>query len=217
MVAVEDVTKVYPTRDGPHTVLDRVSLSVGFGEKVGILGCNGSGKSTLVRILAGVSQPTSGRVVRRMRMSWPLALGGGVHPSLTGLDNLRFICRIYGIDYRSKLEFVEEFSELGRYLHEPLSTYSAGMVGRLSFAVSMAVEFDCFLIDEVTAVGDARFHEKCRRELFEKRGDRAMIMVSHVGSQIREHCSRACVLLDGRIHAFGDVESAYSFYHGNPV
>jgi len=217
MVELENVTKIYPTRDGLHTVLDRVSLSVDFGEKVGILGRNGSGKSTLIRILAGAVRPTSGRVVRGMRLSWPLALGAGLHPSLTGLDNFKFVCRIYGIDYHRKLEFFEDFCELGHYLYEPVKTYSAGMQGRLAFGISMAVEFDCFLIDEVTSVGDARFHDKCREELFEKRGDRAMIMVSHEGNQIRERCGRAYVLLEGRLHAFNDVDSAYDFYHGNAV
>ena len=145
-------------------------------------------------------------------MSWPLAFAGGFQGSLTGLDNLRFICRVYGVSVEDKIDFVQEFSELGRFLREPLKTYSSGMRARLAFALSMAIEFDCFLIDEVITVGDARFHEKCRRELFEKRGDRAMIMVSHEQHIIKDRCSRASVLREGKLIHFGDVDGAYRAY-----
>ena len=121
-----------------------------------------------------------------MTVSWPLAFGGAFQTALTGLDNLRCICRIYGATPEDKIAFVEDFSELGSYLREPVRTYSAGMRARLAFALSMVVEFDCFLIDEIVAVGDARFTEKCRVELFENRGDRAMIIVSHDPTYIRD-------------------------------
>ena len=114
---------------------------------------------------------------------------------------------------RKVIDFVEDFSELGSYLREPVRTYSAGMRARLAFALSMVVEFDCFLIDEIVAVGDARFTEKCRVELFEKRGDRAMIIVSHDPTYIRAHCDRASVLVDGKLHHFDDLDAAFSFYN----
>lgn len=214
MVTIDDVTKRYPIRHGEITVLDGIDLKVAPGEKIGILGRNGAGKSTLIRLIGGAERPTAGTITRTMKVSWPLAFAGGFQGSLTGLDNLRFICRVYGASVEDKADFVEDFSELGRFMREPLKTYSSGMRARLAFALSMAVEFDCFLIDEVITVGDARFHEKCRRELFEKRGDRAMIMVSHEQHIIKNHCSRASVLKDGKLQHFGDVDGAYQFYSG---
>lgn len=213
MIQLDDVVKRYKTRSGMHTVLNGVSLEVNKGDKVGILGRNGAGKSTLIRIISGAELPTQGRVTRRMSVSWPLAFGGAFQGSLTGLDNVRFICRIYDADFNTARPFVEDFSELGKYLKEPVKTYSSGMRARLAFAISMAIEFDCFLIDEVISVGDARFHEKCQHELFEKRRDRTMIIVSHEAHNIREHCARACVLKDGQLREFGDIDAAYADYN----
>lgn len=212
MIAIENVTKVYCTRQGPRTVLDGINLSVKKGEKVGILGRNGAGKSTLIRLISGAELPTSGYIHRGISISWPLAFGGAFQSSLTGIDNLRFICRVYGVDIEPIIPYVEEFSELGTYLREPVKKYSAGMRARLAFAISMAIEFDCFLIDEVVAVGDSRFHEKCHIELFEKRKDRAMIIVSHDAGYIRAHCDHAAVLVDGKLHSFEQVEEAFAFY-----
>lgn len=212
MIALNDVRKAYHTRTGSHTVLDGVDISIARGEKVGILGRNGAGKSTLIRILSGAERPDSGKVYRGMKISWPLAFGGGFQGSLTGLDNLKFICRVYGVDYRDKIDYVEDFSELGEYFREPIRSYSSGMRSRLAFAISMAVEFDCFLIDEIISVGDARFHSKCQVELFEKRRDRAFIMVSHESHNIREHCDRAGVLHDGKIKMFTDIDEAFHHY-----
>ncbi len=212
MIILDRVSKSYPTRSGSHAVLTDLNMTVGRGEKVGILGRNGAGKSTLIRLISGAALPTGGRIMRNMSVSWPLAFAGGFQGSLTGLDNVRFICRVYGTDIDSTLPFVKDFSELGSYLREPVKTYSSGMRARLAFALSMAIEFDCFLIDEVISVGDAGFHGKCQRELFEKRRDRAMIIVSHELHNIRDHCTRACVLHQGRLHPFADVESAHQFY-----
>lgn len=213
MIALESVVKRYLTRQGATTVLDGIDLIVGPGEKIGILGRNGAGKSTLIRLVSGAERPSSGTVRRSMSVSWPLAFGGAFQGSLTGLDNLRFICRIYGIPFEDKIAYVQDFSELGKYLREPVKTYSSGMRARLAFALSMVIEFDCYLIDEVIAVGDARFHAKCQRELFEKRGDRALIMVSHEAHNIREHCTSACVLHDGRLEHFDDIDVAYDSYN----
>jgi capsular polysaccharide transport system ATP-binding protein len=213
MIRLADVSKYYSTRFGSRKVFDNVNLHIAPGERVGILGRNGAGKSTMIRLISGAERPTSGRIERTMSVSWPLAFGGAFQGTLTGLDNLRFICRIYGIDPEDKISFVEEFSELGVYLREPVRSYSSGMRARLAFAISMVIEFDCFLIDEIIAVGDARFHEKCNRELFEKRGNRAMIIVSHDAAYIREHCSRAAVLVDGQLHEKATLDEAFEFYH----
>jgi capsular polysaccharide transport system ATP-binding protein len=212
MIAIANVFKRYPTRSGEITVLNDVSLNIFPGEKIGILGRNGAGKSTMIRLISGAERPTSGSILRHMSVSWPLAFGGAFQGTLTGLDNLRFICRIHNVIADDKVAFVQEFSELGRYLYEPVKSYSSGMRARLAFAISMVVEFDCFLIDEIVAVGDARFNEKCNLELFEKRRDRAMIIVSHQAHYIREHCTRAAVLDKGELLSFSDVEEALAVY-----
>ena len=213
MINLVNITKVYDTRQGPKTVLENISLTIKKGEKIGILGRNGAGKSTLIRLISGAELPTHGHIHRGISISWPLAFGGAFQGSLSGLDNVRFICRVYNAPIDSAIAFVEEFSELGNYLNEPVKKYSSGMRARLAFAISMAVEFDCFLIDEIVAVGDSRFHEKCHIELFEKRKDRAMIIVSHSADYIREHCEHAAVLVAGRLHNFDQVEEAFSFYN----
>jgi capsular polysaccharide transport system ATP-binding protein len=212
MIAVENVSKIYPTRLGPHVVLDDISLRIGKGQKVGVFGRNGAGKSTLIRLIGGTEYPSAGRIRREMTVSWPLAFGGAFHNNLTGYDNLRFICRVYGVAYADVLPFVEDFTELGIFLREPVQHYSDGMRARLAFALSLAIEFDCFLIDEVIAVGDSRFHEKCNVELFEKRKDRAFILVSHNPDTIKAHCDTASVLVDGKMRSFEQVDDAFEYY-----
>jgi capsular polysaccharide transport system ATP-binding protein len=215
MIVLRDVSKRYSVRGGEVLVLDRINFTLQSGEKIGILGRNGSGKSTLIRLISGAEQPSDGKVVRKMSVSWPLAFGGAFQSALTGLDNLRFICRVYDQSAEDKVEYVQEFSELGRYLYEPVRSYSAGMRARLAFAISMVVDFDCFLIDEIVAVGDSRFQAKCQVELFEKRKDRAMIIVSHDAGYIKAHCDRAAVLVAGKLYAFDHLDQAYDFYLGN--
>lgn len=212
MLSLQHVSKTYDTRHGLHHVLRDVNLTLERGRNIGILGRNGAGKSTLIRLIAGAERPTSGRVVRKMSVSWPLAFVGAFAYHLTGLDNLKFICRIYGTDYKKVLPYIEDFAELGPFLREPVTHYSHGMASRLGFALSMAVEFDCFLIDEAMVVGDARFHERCVNELFVKRKDRSFILVSHDARQIRQYCENAVVLHDGQIHLFPSVDSAYEYY-----
>lgn len=216
MIRLVNVRKSYPTRLGPMPVLDGVNLAVDRGEHVGILGRNGAGKSTLIRLISGAEKPTNGVIRRSMSVSWPLAFGGAFQGSLTGLDNLRFICRIYGVDPTEHEDFVADFSELGIYLNEPVKAYSSGMRARLAFAISMVIEFDCFLIDEIIAVGDFSFRRKCLVELFEKRGDRAKIIVSHQPQYIREHCSRAYVLSERKLHDFDNLDDAFAFYNDAP-
>lgn len=212
MIELFDVSKKYEMRDGNRIVLDKINCQIKKGEHVGILGKNGAGKSTLIRLISGSELPSSGKIYRKMTVSWPLAFSGGFQGSLTGLDNLRFVCRVYDASYKQALPFVEEFTELGKYLREPVKRYSSGMRAKLAFAISMAIEFDCFLIDEVTAVGDSDFQRKCHIELFEKRADRSMIIVSHDARMIKEHCTKAYVLQSGKLVNFPDTESAYNFY-----
>ena len=210
MITVRNLTKVYQTRFGENLVLDDISFDLAMGERLGILGRNGAGKSTMIRLISGAERPTSGSVHRGMSVSWPIAFGGAFQPNLTGIDNIRFISRIYNQDIDRNLRFVEDFAELGPYLKEEVRTYSSGMRARLAFAISLIIEFDCFLIDEVGAVGDARFHERCNRELFRNRADRAMIIISHDASYIRDHCNRFAVLHDAKLTLFDDFDIAYA-------
>ena len=212
MIRLENVNKSYGTRFGPRRVLNDINFQLDRGRNIGILGRNGAGKSTLIRLLSGAEKPTSGRIRRNMSVSWPLAFTGAFQTHLTGLDNLKFICRIYGVEWKPLVPFVEEFTELGLYFREPVVHYSAGMTMRLAFALSMAIEFDCFLIDEGLAVGDSRFGDRCHVELFQKRKDRAFILVSHDANIIKMYCERACVLHQGRLHDFDSVDAAYEFY-----
>jgi ABC-type polysaccharide/polyol phosphate transport system ATPase subunit len=212
MITVDRVSKDYRTRTGPKRVLDNVSFTLVQGERLGVLGRNGAGKSTLIRLVSGAERPTSGRITRGMSVSWPLAFGGAFQSQLTGVDNVRFISRLYGQDPDHNLAFVEEFSELGQYLREPVMNYSSGMRARLAFAISMIIEFDCFLIDEIAAVGDARFHERCNYELFDKRGDRAMMIISHDPGYLRDHCNRWALLDAGQLTPFDDFEAAHDHF-----
>jgi capsular polysaccharide transport system ATP-binding protein len=212
MLSVEHVCKVYSTRGGRRKVLRDVSFQLERGRHLGILGRNGAGKSTLIRLVAGAERPTSGVIRRGMSVSWPLAFAGAFQVHLTGLDNLKFVCRVYGVDYRPLVPFVEEFTELGEYFREPVLHYSHGMLTRLAFALSMAIEFDCFLIDEAMVVGDARFHERCHVEMFRKRKDRAFILVTHDANVIKLYCKNASVLHEGQLLPFATVDEAYDFY-----
>lgn len=209
MIRLDNVRKVYRTRFGDNVVLDGVSFELRMGERLGVLGRNGAGKSTMVRLISGAERPTAGRVERSMSVSWPLAFGGAFQQTLTGIDNVRFISRVYDQDFTRNLAFVEEFSELGAYLKEPVRTYSSGMRARLAFAISMIIEFDCFLIDEIGAVGDARFHDRCNYELFGKRGDRAMVLISHDAGYVRDHCNRFALLHAGKLTLYDDFDVAY--------
>jgi capsular polysaccharide transport system ATP-binding protein len=213
MICGIDICKEYHVGKGRRRVLDRVNLTLGRGEKLGILGRNGAGKSTLIKILGGVELATSGRIERTMTTSWPLGFSGAFQGSLTGLDNLRFISRIYRIDYKTMRDFVDDFAELGVQLSHPVKTYSSGMRARLAFALTLAIEFDCYLIDEVILVGDQRFHQRCVEELFEKRSDRALIMVSHDMNVIRQTCQRTAIIHDGRLTEYSSVAEGVDVYH----
>ncbi|WP_053572639.1 ABC transporter ATP-binding protein [Caballeronia cordobensis] len=208
MIRVENVTKVHHTRAGKKVVLDGVSFVVNRGDKVGILGHNGAGKSTLLRLITGVEHPTSGRIVRSMSVSWPLGFGTGFQGSLTGADNVRFIARIYGADIKETIAYVQEFAELGDYFYMPIKTYSSGMRARLAFGISLAIRFDCLVVDEVAAVGDQRFKDRCREALEERSAGNALVMVSHSADILRMYCNKGMVLRDGQMSSFDDLGEA---------
>lgn len=211
-VGVFDIVKEYDVHGRMRRVLDGISFKISRGEKIAVLGHNGAGKSTLVRLIAGIEQPTSGKVVRNMSMSWPIALSGGFGGSMTGYDCMRFLSRLYDKPFDDIRDLVEDFSDLGKYLRMPLRTYSSGMRARLAFGMSLAIDFDCYLIDEVMAVGDKRFQTRSFEELFVKRKDRSMIVVGHNLNVIGDICTSALVLKNGRGRVFDDVEYAFRIY-----
>src|SRR6516225_5520590 len=161
MIEAINVTKDYRVEGRVHRAVSNVSFSVARGEKLALIGRNGAGKSTLIRLLGGVELPTSGTIERTMSVSWPIAMAGAIHGVLTGNDNIRFIARVYGKPFDQLRDFVEDFAQLGSFLSEPVKTYSAGMMGRLNFGLSLAVDFDCYLVDEVIAAGDHNFQLRC--------------------------------------------------------
>lgn len=211
-VELVEVTKIFVGAHGSHRALDRISFRVGLGERIGILGPNGAGKSTLIKILAGLLQPTSGSVRRGLRLSWPLAMGGGFEGQLTGYDNVRFLSRIYGLSFRETFDYVAEFSELGKHMYAPVRYYSDGMRMRLAFALSLSMDFECYLIDEVILVGDRRFQLKCHDELFGRRKHCGMIMAVHDAGVIRDYCQSALLLKAGRGRVVSDLSLAERIY-----
>lgn len=212
-IRLNAVTKVYETPIGHRKVLDGISFEVKAGEKLAVLGRNGAGKSTLVKIIGGVEPPTTGSVERNLFMSWPLGFSGGLEGNMTGMDNIRFIARIYRRPIDDVAAFVDDFAELGKQLYIPVMNYSSGMRMRLSFALTLAINFECILIDEVLSVGDQRFHRKCYDAVFVKRAHCAMIIVSHDVEIIRNFCKSALVLKGGRGRVFNDLELALSIYN----
>jgi capsular polysaccharide transport system ATP-binding protein len=211
-IRVERLVKEYHTAIGVRRVLDGISFELRQGEKIAVLGRNGSGKTTLVKLVGGVEFPTSGTIRRDLSLSWPVGLSGGVASFMTGAACARLFARLYDRDEKDVLAFADDFAELGRQLFLPIEAYSSGMRGRLMFALSLAIDFECLLIDEVFAVGDQRFHRKCHEELFVKRGDRAMIMVTHDQRLVKEYCRSALVLKGGRGRVFEDLELAWRIY-----
>jgi len=212
MLRAVRLVKDYTVEGGKHRALNDVSFELARGEKLAVLGRNGAGKSTLIRLLGGIEMPTHGHIERTMSLSWPVGLGGGVLPQLTGNDNIRFFARIYGKPLAEIRDFVEDFAQLGHFLSEPVWTYSTGMQGRLNFALSLSFDFDCYLIDEVLAVGDQRFVQRSCDELFVKRAHRSMIVVSHEMETVRTYCSRALVLHRGRGKVFDNLDLALDIY-----
>lgn len=212
MVKLDGVFKYYRTNGYTKVVLDHVTAEMLAGRSYGILGVNGAGKSTLMRLIAGTELPNGGRVRRRSRLSWPLGFSGGLHPKLTGRENVKFVAKIYGQNVRRAIDFVEDFAEIGTYIDAPIMTYSSGMLARLAFGLSMAIEFECYLIDEVTAVGDARFAARCRHEFDKRKKTSDIIMISHDMSTVRAYCSRGLVLAGGKLYEFPRVDDAIELY-----
>ena len=213
MIALDRVVKAYPTASGRRRLLlDDTTVEFPSGYNFGVLGANGAGKSTLIRLLAGSEMPDRGTIRRDVRVSFPLGFGGTFHDFLSGRENVAFIARVYGVSVRRMVRWVEDFAELDEYYAMPVQTYSAGMRARLAFATCLAIEFDVYLIDEVTEIGDERFRRRCAAAFRERLRTSDIILATHNHHTIRQYCDRAAVLAEGRLRLFEDLAGAFAFY-----
>lgn len=208
MIRFENVTKSFVLRGHRKVVIDNLTADLPTGRSLALLGRNGAGKSTLLQMIAGTIRPDSGRIVHGGTISWPVGFAGSFHRELTGAQNVRFIARIYGVDSTALVEFVRDFAELGRHFSMPVRTYSSGMKSRLAFGASMGIRFDTYLVDEVTAVGDAAFKRKSRAVFRERMRDSGAILVSHDLGQVREFCDAGILLENGTLRYFEDLDEA---------
>jgi capsular polysaccharide transport system ATP-binding protein len=208
LLVAKALTQRFFLHGRPRILFQDLSFELQRGGRLAVLGRNGQGKSTLIRILGGVLSPTSGEAIWNMTSSWPLGFGGAFQGSLTGLDNILFISRIYNRPLDEVIRRTEDFAELGQALTQPVKQYSTGMRARLGFGLSLAIDFDCYLIDEVISVGDASFSRKCEHELFNKRGERAFVVATHDLHFVSQHCQRAIVIESGEATLYDDVEAA---------
>lgn len=213
MIQFDRVFKFYRTERHTKIILDHVSVRFESGCSYALLGVNGAGKSTSLRLIAGIELPNEGKIRRDRRVSWPLGFATGLHPLMTGRENVKFVARAYGEDVRKVIRFVEEFSEIGDYMEAPVKTYSSGMTARLAFGLSMAIEFECYLIDEITAVGDGRFQARCKAAFDKRRETADLIVVSHNMSTVKDYCDRGIVLVDGQFLIFDNVDKAIEVYN----
>ncbi|WP_267389660.1 ABC transporter ATP-binding protein [Sphingomonas sp. GC_Shp_3] len=215
MISFENVSKSYHIRKFRKDVLNDLSFVIPTGCSIGICGANGAGKSTLMRLISGVEAPTAGRIVRTVSCSWPIGYSSCFQSSLTGADNARFIARIYSKDIKHLLDYVEDFAQLGEYFHQPIYSYSAGMMARLAFGISLAVDFDCYLVDEVTAAGDDRFRQRCEEALHHRRSAGTLVMISHDPHTLRSYCERGAVLNKGELVFYESIEEAIEVHLHN--
>ncbi|HBN4547197.1 TPA: ABC transporter ATP-binding protein [Escherichia coli O25b:H4-ST131] len=215
MIKIENLTKAYRTPTGRHYVFKDLNIEIPSGKSVAFIGRNGAGKSTLLRMIGGIDRPDSGKIITNKTISWPVGLAGGFQGSLTGRENVKFVARLYAKqeELKEKIEFVEEFAELGKYFDMPIKTYSSGMRSRLGFGLSMAFKFDYYIVDEVTAVGDARFKEKCAQLFKERHKESSFLMVSHSLNSLKEFCDVAIVFKNSYIIGYYEnVQSGIDEY-----
>ena len=215
MIKIENLTKSYRTPTGRHYVFKDLNIEIPSGKSVAFIGRNGAGKSTLLRMIGGIDRPDSGKIITNKTISWPVGLAGGFQGSLTGRENVKFVARLYAKqeELKEKIEFVEEFAELGKYFDMPIKTYSSGMRSRLGFGLSMAFKFDYYIVDEVTAVGDAGFKEKCAQLFKERHKESSFLMVSHSLNSLKEFCDVAIVFKNSYIIGYYEnVQSGIDEY-----
>lgn len=216
MIELRNVTKSYRTTKGRHFIFNNLSFVIPGKKNVGIVGRNGAGKSTLMRLLAGLDTPDTGSIIRHGSISWPVGLTGGFQGTLTGRQNVKFVARVHGANgsrMREVLQYVEEFAGIGKHFDMPVNTYSSGMRSRLAFGLSLAFDFDYYLVDEAMSVGDANFRKKAS-DAFKERTDSAnLLIVTHGMNNVRKLCDVVLVVHEGNLKLFEDVEEGISFYN----
>lgn len=215
MIRFENLSKSFWVNGHRKVVIDNLTAELPSGKSLALLGRNGAGKSTLLQMIGGLLPPDTGRVISEGSLSWPVGFGGSFHRALTGAQNIRFIARIYGVDTDSLIAFVEDFADLGQHFHMPVRSYSSGMRSRLAFGASMGIYFDTYLVDEVTAVGDADFKRKSRAVFRERMKQSSAIMVSHDMQQVRQFCDAGVVLEQGKISYFDNLEDAIAMHEAH--
>jgi len=215
MIVLRNLTKTFYTNGVRKTVANNINFTFPTGVSVGLMGRNGAGKSTLLQLLAGTTEPTSGEVLTTGSISFPVGIATSMHPNLSGAQNTRFVARIYGVDTDALVEFVRDFAEIGHHFDVPVRTYSSGMRSRISFGINMGLKFDTYLIDEVTAVGDANFVQKSREVFYERMRSSGAIFVSHSVGQMRQMCSAGAILENGTLTYFEDIEEAIAQHEYN--
>ncbi|BCB08508.1 MULTISPECIES: ABC transporter ATP-binding protein [Halomonadaceae] len=218
MIEIKHLYKRYHNHHGSDWVLKDVNFTIPMGVSVGLIGANGAGKSTLLRLIAGMDTPERGEVIRHSRVSWPVGLSGGMQGNMTGRQNVKFVARVQGSnpeEVKRVIKFVEEFAEIGPAFDEPIRTYSSGMKSRISFGLSLAFDFDVYISDEATAVGDRAFKAKAK-ELFEsKTGQASLIMVSHSEGILKDLCQAGVYLKKGSAFWYDDINDAIAAYHAD--
>jgi len=212
MIRFENVSKSFWTGGRQTVILHDASFRVDVGKNLGILAPNGAGKTTLVNMMAGIEQPDHGRIRRRGRISWPVGYNGGIVPTMSGAENVRYIARLYDCDEAETLAFCIDFAELDHYIDLPVRTYSSGMRSRLAFAILMAIDFDFYLVDEGASAGDRAFNRKASAMFRERLEYSTLIMVSHSPDTLHAYCDSAAVLQDGSLHLFETLEQAKGLY-----
>ena len=215
MIRLVNLSKTYFINGRQIPVADNINATFPSKKSVALLGRNGAGKSSLLRMIAGTMNPTSGEIRSDGNVSWPVGFSGNFHPDLSGAQNTRFIARVYGVDTDQLVEFVKDFSELGYKFDLPFGSYSSGMRSRLAFGVSMGIDFETYLVDEVTSVGDAAFKQKSAQVFKDRIKNRSAIVVSHAMSVIRDLCDAAAVLENGKLTYFDNVNDAINVHHKN--
>lgn len=218
MIEIKNLYKRYHNHHGSDWVLKDINLTIPTGVSVGLIGRNGAGKSTLLRLIAGMDTPERGEVIRHSRVSWPVGLAGGMQNNMTGRQNAKFVARAQGCnpaEVKRVLDFVQDFAEIGEAFDEPVRTYSSGMRSRLSFGLSLSFDFDVYISDEATAVGDRAFKAKAQALFKEKVGKASLIMVSHGEGILRDLCQVGIYIKDGQAHWYDDINEAILAYHSD--
>lgn len=216
MIEIRKLTKSYLHHKGGRKYIFRdLSFTIPSGRNVAIIGRNGAGKSTLMNLLSKVDTPDSGRIITDKSISWPVGLSGGFQGSLSARENVKFIARTQGFrgkELQEKVKFVEEFAEINEYFDLPTKTYSSGMKGRVAFGLSLAFDFDYYLVDEAMSVGDAHFKKKASDAFKAKVGQANILLVTHGMTQVRTMCDLVLVLDKGQATLYDDVEEGIKVY-----